>query len=689
MENNTEETKVVKTVCMLCFMVCGINAHVKNGKIIKVEGMKEHAATKGVVCPRGIHFPDYVYAPDRLKYPMIKGEDGVMKRVSWDEALDTVAAKLQKIKDEYGAHAIAGSVGSIGAEDILISAFAQRFRGAIGTPNFFSVEAHCFRCRIMGRLFTFGNYPISDIDHSDLLILWGKNPDASEPPVGARIHAAVDKGLKIIAIDPIKTRLAKRGLHVSIRPGTDAALALSMIHVIISEGLYNKEFVEKYTVGFDKLSEHVKKYPPEKVSKICDVATADIYMIARMFAGSSRASIHQGIASLDQHINGFQTCRAISILQAITGNFASPGGWNATQLLRMTDLRIPVDEKPIGAEEYPIFHAFWGRTAPYGQQMLLPETILTEKPYPIKAMIVSGGNPVASWPDAKKLREAFKKLDLLVVTELFMTETAKLADVVLPVCSTAETLGLAYNYGLTMGIPYVLLSRKLIEPIGECKPVWWIYAELGRKMGFVNEFPWKTDKEVVDHMLSPSGLSVDKLEETPEGVFFAEKIYGMEKTRLHTPTGKIELYSQALEEMGQAPLPDHIEPTQSPVRNPELNKKYPLILVTGVRTTEYTNWQFRNIPQLRRLGPNPVAWINPSTGRQYGIVDGARISIETRHAEIQAMVQFTDDMKPGVLGVQHGWEYELNPNTLNELDDRDPVTGYSEFRNIACRIKMV
>lgn len=684
-----EETTVIKTVCMLCFMVCGINAHVKNGKLVKVEGMGEHAATKGVVCPRGNHLPDYVYAPDRLKYPMIRGKDGVLKRATWDEALDTIADKLEKIKTEFGAHAISASIGSIGAEDILISAFAQRFRGALGTPNFFSVEAHCFRSRIMARLFTFGGYPTSDIDHSDLIILWGKNPDASEPPVGARLHQAIDQGMRVIVIDPINTPFAKRGMHVPLRPGTDAALALAMIHVIISEDLYDKEFVDNLTLGFDKLAAHVKKYTPEKVSEICGISAEDIYMISRAFADAERASIKQGIASIDQHVNGFQTGRALAILQAITGNFAKPGGWVPTPLLRMSDLRIPVEEKPIGAEEFPIFHSFWGRTAPYGQQMLLPQTILTEKPYPIKAMLVSGGNPVASWPDAKKLREAFRKLDLLVVTELFMTETARLADIVLPVCSTVETLGLAYNYALTMGIPYVLLSRKLIDPIGECKPVWWIYAELGRRMGFEEYFPWQTDKEVVDHMLAPSGLSVDKLEETPEGVFFAEKKYGMSNIRFHTPTGKVELYSEALRELGEAPLPEHVEPTQSPVRNPMLTKKYPLILVTGVRTKEYTNYQFRNIPQLRKLGQDPLAWINPATGSKYGIEDGAMTSIETRNGKVTARMKLTEDMMQGVVGIQHGWEFELNPNTLNELDDRDPVTGYSEFRNIACRVEAV
>ncbi len=689
MENQAEETKVVKTVCMLCFMVCGIKAHVKNGKLVKVEGNPDHAATKGVICPRGVHLPDYVYAPDRLKYPMIKDKDGAFKRVTWDKALDTIASKLQKIKDDHGARAVAASIGSIGAEDILISAFAQRWRGAFGTPNFFSVESHCFRCRIMSRLFTFGNYPISDIDHSDLLLLWGKNPDGSEPPVGARIHKMIDDGMKVITIDPLKTRVAKRGIHIPIRPGTDAALALAMIHVIISEGLYDKDFIEKSTLGFDKLTEHVKNYPPEKVSDICGIPTPDIYMISRMFAGAERASIHQGIASMDQHINGFQTCRALAILQAITGNFANQGGWGPTQLLRMSDLRIPVEEKPIGADEFPIFHSFWGKTAPYGQQMLLADQILTEKPYPVKAMLVSGGNPVASWPDVKRFRKAFAKLDLLVVSDLFMTETAKMADIVLPVCSTAETLGLAHNYGLTMGIPLVTLDKKLIEPIGECKPDWWIYAELGRKMGFAEKFPWKTDKEVVDYMLKPSGLSVDELEKNPDGVFHSEKRYGMENVRLHTPSKKIELYSESLKEMGQAPLPDYVAPTQSPSRNPKLNEKYPLVLVTGIRTPEYTNYQFRNIPKLRRLRQEPFAWVNPVTGKKHGLMDGAMVRIETRNAEIQAKVEFMDDMLAGVVGVQHGWEYELNPNLLNEVDDLDPVTGYAEFRNIACRIEMV
>ena len=671
-------------------MVCGLNAYVKDGKLIRVDGMDEHAATKGILCPRGWHLPDYVYSPDRIQYPMIRDKNGNCKRASWDEALDTIASRLQGFKDEYGARSVAVSVGSIGAENILISAFAQRWRAAFGTPNFFSIEAHCFRARIMARLFTFGTYPLSDPDNADCIVLWGHNPDASEPPVAARLHKLLDEGkIKILCIDPNQIPLAKRGLHVQIRPGTDCALALAMMNVIIAEELYDKEFVDKYTTGFNKLVEHVKGYTPEKVSEICGIPAADIYNISRIFAGAQSACIEQGINTLDQHINGFQNSRALAILQAITGNYNKAGAWCVNPFMRLSDLRLPVDEKPLGAEEYPVFHSFWRMTSPYGQQMVLPDVILSEKPYPIKAMIVSAGNPVAAWPNSKKLVKAFKKLDMLVVMDLFMSETAELADIVLPVCSSVETLGLAYNYALTMGIPFAMLSKKLIEPIGESKPDWWIYSELGRKMGYGEYFPWKTDEEVVEHMLEPSGLTMRQLMEGhPEGVMFGKRHYEMPE-KIRTPSGKIELYSQSLADFGEDPIPVYKEPSQSPISKPELAKEFPYILVTGVRIPEYTHWQMRHIPQLRQLAPDPIAWVHPNTAQDSGIVDGEMIFVETQAGQIKIKASVTEDLRPGVVSLTHGWEAELNANNLIELEPRDSVTGYAEFRNLACRIKRV
>jgi len=676
-----------KTVCMLCFQVCGINAYVEGGKLVKVEPMPEHPFSRGVLCPRGQCLADYVYSPDRLESPM-KRKNGDWSRISWDEALDTIATKLQHLKKGHGAHSVAVSVGSIGAENIAISAFAQRWRGAFGTPNFFSIEAHCFRARIMARLLTFGTYPLEDPDNSDCILLWGHNPDTSEPPLAARIHKALGRGLKLIVIDPKRIPLAQKGKHIQLRPGTDCALALAMMSVIIDENLYDKEFVEKYTFGFDKLVEHIKEYTPEKVAEICEVSADDITEISRIFAGAEGASIIQGINSLDQHINGFQNSRALAILHGITGNYDRPGAWCTNPFMRLTDLRLPVEEEPIGATEHPLFRSLWGMTSPYGQQMLLPDVILTEKPYPIKAMIVSGGNPVASWPNSEKLKKAFQKLDLLVVMDLFMTETAKLAHIVLPACSSLEMAGLAYNYGLTSGMPFVMLSRKIIERQGESWPDWKFYTELGRKMGYGEHFPWNTDEEVVRHFLHASKVTLEQLEEHPEGIWFGERCYDITAPKqIKTPTRKIELYSQTLADAGHDPIPIHKEPTQSAVQSPELAKEYPLILITGARMQEYTHWQMRHVPELRKLAPDPVAEINPRTAADYGIGDGDTITVETKKGQIKIKAKTTADLTPEVVNVMHGWAEELNENILTDLEPRDPVTGYPELRALACRIR--
>ena len=277
-----------------------------------------------------------------------------------------------------------------------------------------------------------------------------------------------------------------------------------------------------------------------------------------------------------------------------------------------------------------------------------------------------------------------------MVADLFMTDTAKLAHVVLPVCSSLETLGLAYNYGLTMGIPFMMLSRKVIEPIGESKPDWWIYSQLGRRMGLGEYFPWESDEEVVAHMLKPSGMTLEQLagEECEEcgGFMFGKRAYEPPE-KFRTPTGKIELYSESLAEMGQDPLPVHKEPTQSPICQPSLLKDFPYILVTGVRIPEYTNWQMKNIAGLRRLAPDPVAWIHPSTAAESGVADGGMMTVETKRGAITVKASVTEDMREGVVSLSHAWEGEANANILVELEPRDPVTGYSEFRNVACGIR--
>ena len=680
--------KTIKSDCILCINSCGITATVEDGKLVKVEGLEEHGVSKGYICPRGEALVEYVYSPERLQYPM-KKVDGTWQRISWDEALDTIADKLTKLKAEHGARALAVYSGSLGTENIELAGFAQRFRGIYGTPNLLSVEGNCFRSRIMARQITFGGYPIEEPWKSKCIIVWGQNMDNSRQTIAKKVYDAIDAGTleTVIVIDPKRIPMADKGIHLKIRPGTDTALMLAMMHVIIGEGLYDKEFVESDTIGFDKLAEHVKQYTPEKVEKITWVPADDIRKIARLFAAAKPAANVPGTCSIDQHINGFQGNRAMALLQIITGNVNIPGTWVTLPFIRLGDLRVPEVDEPIGAEDHPLFRRFWGRTSPYGQQMLFADAVLSGKPYPLKALIVNGGNPAITLPDSRRVQEAMKKLDFMVVMDPFMTPTAELADIVLPACTFMEKRGVGYVYGVNTGIPYALLRKKVIEPIGESWADWKIWTELARRMGYGEHFPWNTEEEVIDFFLKPSGLTREQLEkEHPEGVFYIDDDKKYLTGDYKTPSGKIEIYSETLKENGYDPLPVFIEPTQSPQSSPKLAREYPLILTTGSRIPQYTHSQLRNIPSLRKEAPEPLAEMNPETAARYGVADGYMMIIETPKDHITMKVQTSEDLHPGIVSIPHGWS-EANANLLTSLDARDPVTGYTEMKALLCRVR--
>jgi anaerobic selenocysteine-containing dehydrogenase len=687
MEDHMSDVQIIKTDCALCVNCCGINAHVKQGNLIKVEGMQEHPVNRGGLCPKGEKLIEYVYSAERLKYPM-RRENGTWKRISWDEALDTIATKLGEIKEEYGARALAVYCGSVGVEHLEAAFFAQRFRGVYGTPNFLSVESGCFRQRILTRQMTFGRYITEDVEKAKCIILWGHNPDTSRWIVAEWVREALERGAKLIVVDPKRIPLAKEGLHLQVRPGTDCALALAMLNVIISEDLYDREFVEEWTVGFDKLREHVEQYTPEKVEEITWVPAAEIKKAARIFATHKGASIVQGTCTLDRQINDVQNSRVLAILQTVTGNIEVPGGWVANRIIPLTDLRVPTEEKPIGTKEYPLHNELWGRIAAFGHAMVLPDVVLTEKPYPIKALIVTAGNPAMTMPDSNAYRQALEKLDLVVTIDLFMSETVELSDIVLPASSFLEQTGIGgYPIGLMHGISYMMLRRKVIEPIGESLPDWKIWSELGRKMGYGEYFPWNTDEEMVEHLLAPSKITMKQLEDHPEGILYAPKGYDLyKKIGFKTPSKKIEIFSETLQQAGFDPIPTHIEPTRSPVRTPDLAKEYPLIMITGARITEYIHSQLRNIPEIRRLAPEPLAEIHPNTAAKYGIGDGQNMVVETMEGSLTIKASLTEDLAPQVISLPHGWA-EANVNELTSKEFRDPILGCPEDKGLLCKIK--
>lgn len=428
------KTKKVYSGCTLCYHSCGKEVTVHEGKVVDVTGQKSHPLNQGFLCPKGRATIEHIYHPDRLRYPLKRNGDG-FKQISWDQALDEIAGKLRSLKDKYGPSVLGFFCGSVGVENFEMVALTQRFKAAMGSANYFSVESICYRMRIRCRQITFGSYPVEELN-SNLYVLWGHNPAASDFPLAMAIKKNRLKGAKVIVIDPKRIAIADQSdMYLKIRPGTDGALALALMHVIVNEKLYDAEFVEKWTLGFDQLVPHVQRYTPEWAEKITWIPAEDIRRLARFFATTKGAAIYQGTCTQDQQANGTQTNRAIAILQTIVGGINVPGGWVLSPRLKMKNIGLPVEKgQPLGTDKYPLFYELWGRTSPYGIVSMVPESI----PEKLKSFMVLGGNPIVTMPDANAFKEAFRKLDLLVVYEQFHTDTTKLAHYVLPATSHLE-----------------------------------------------------------------------------------------------------------------------------------------------------------------------------------------------------------------------------------------------------------
>jgi anaerobic selenocysteine-containing dehydrogenase len=678
-----KERKVILTDCTLCYHSCGTKVTVEDGVAVKVEGLESHPLNKGKLCPKGEVALQNIYDPTRLKYPM-KRINGGFERITWDQALTEIANKLQDLKKKFGPGMLGVFSGSIGVENLEMVGLTQRFKAAFGSPNFFSVESICYRMRIRTRQITFGKYPTEELN-SNLYILWGHNPEESDFPLQLAIEENLKKGAKLVVIDPKKIPLADRAeMYLRIRPGTDGAMALAMINVIVDEKLYDREFIEKYTFGFDKLVPHIQKFTPEWAEKITWVHADDIRKLARLFAKTKGTGIYQGTCTQDQTANGTQNSRLFSILQTITGNINVSGGWVISPRLKLGNVGLEVEGEPLGADQYPLFYEVWGRKSPYGVVTCVPECV----PEKIKAFLVIGGNPILSMPDSNAFRTAFRKLDLLVVHDLFMTETAELAHYVLPACSHLEKWGLAYTYNVCHCLPYLMLRKKAIEPYYESYSEWRFFTELSIKIGMGDRFPWKSEEELVAFELAPTGLSFEQLlKEKPEGAYYQVKQYGMGEGKFSTPTKKIEIYSEALERVGFDPLPTYTEPERSPLSSPRLLEKYPLILSTGYRNLYYTHGQFRRIKSLIEKNPEPGAEIGPQTALQYGIRDGDAILIETNRGTVRMDARVNERISEGVVLVPHGWPREANANLLTDTMCREAIMGYPQMKSLLCAIR--
>ncbi|MDL2274605.1 molybdopterin-dependent oxidoreductase [Desulfosarcina sp. OttesenSCG-928-G10] len=687
----TDNAKKTYSGCVLCYHSCGVEVDVADGKVVGVQGQASHPLNKGYLCPKGRATIEHIYHPSRLRHPLKKDGTG-FKEISWDQALDEIGDQLKTIKSKYGPEALGFFCGSVGVENFEMVALTHRFRAAYGSPNYFSVESICYRMRIRCRQMTFGKYPVEELN-SNLYVLWGHNPNESDFPLRLAITQNLRKGAKLVVIDPKRIKLAdKAEMYLKIRPGTDGALALAMIHVIITEGLQDQDFIDKWTIGFDKLVPHIQPYTPEWAEKITWVPADDIRKLARMFATTKGAAIYQGTCTQDQQANGTQTNRAISILQTIVGGINVPGGWVLSPRLALKNIFLPTasDEAPLGTDKYPLFYKLWGRTSPYGIVSMVPENI----PDKLKGFLVLGGNPIVTMPDTNAFREAFKRLPLLVVYEQFMTDTAALAHYILPATSHLEGWSIAYNYNVCHCLPYLMIREQAIEPVGESRSVLDLYKGLCDRLNMSEVFPWPDEKELVKDLLQPCELNFEHLsQKKPEGDFYQEKEYETTSDMWRTPSGKIEIYCEALAEVGFDPLPTYLEPEKSPQGKKwaELGKKYPLILSTGQRDLFYTASQMHHIDDLHRRRPSAIAEMSSQTAKTYGITHGEEVYVETDRGQARMRAWVDDRVADGVVLVPHGWQGDGNCNQLTDCreESREPIMGYPTWKSQLCAVRPV
>lgn len=706
-ETGTSGSQILKSVCRSCHGGCGVDLHVSDGRLTKVVGDRNSPLNKGRLCPIGTNTLDLVYHPDRLKHPLRRtGERGGGKweRISWDEALDEIAKRLQAIKDSHGAEAIALGTGT-GRHHIR---WVSRFGHALGTPNWCEPGfAQCFHPRVNTTMLTFGDFPVCDFTGAtapECIVYWGHNPLNSGPDGETRfdVREALSSNPKVIVIDPRCTELAKRAdIWLQLRPGTDDALALAMLHTVIEEKLYDADFVEKWTVGFDALAKRVKDYSPEWAAPITWVPAEKIRAAARLYAQTKPSMMEWGCA-IEHTPNCIQTVRAISMLPALTGNIDVPGGWvfGMKGLGRfpslIENLSPEMNAKRLGADRFKLL-AGEGADLPAAHIPTLLQAMREGVPYPVKAFLIFGNNTLTTYANAKEAYEALLKLDLLVVADLFMTPTAELADIVLPAASWPELTELA---GLPTVAANVILAQQKSVQIGECKSDEEIFIELARKMNL--PAGQESLEEVLESQLRSGGSGKTFAELAKTG--FYKMPFKYEKYKeggFKTPSGKIELYASRLEAMGYDPLPYYEEPPESPISTPEVANDFPLVLTTGARIPYFFNSEHRQLRRLRKAHPDPLVEIHPDTADPLGIKNGDWVWIETLRGKIQQRAKVTTDVDPKVVHVEHGWWFpeeegpehgvwKSNANMLTRNGPPyDPAMGTYHLRGLLCRIAPV
>jgi anaerobic selenocysteine-containing dehydrogenase len=706
-----QEEKIVKTFCFSCRGGCGVQLHIKNNEIIRVEGDPDHPVSKGTLCPKGLAVKQLTHHPDKLKYPLKrigKRGEGKWERITWDQAFNEIATRFLEIKNKYGAEAIVSGIGT----GRIHNDWSARFCNHLGTPNANDPMQFCMGPRCVAGYLTFG-LPAPLEPHynaTKCLVAWGRNEIHSHPSLGRYIFDAVERGAKLIVVDPRCTKLASRAdIWLQVRPGGDSALALAWMNVIITEGLIDKEFVEKWTYGYDKLKEHIKQYTPEWAEPLSWIPAPKIREAARLYASTKPACIAPGVA-VEMQFNSWQAQRMMYMMAALTGNIDIPGGnilWVPPLggfFLNCDNDVLPKEQRAKALEGGAKLNGGhdWGPPNFVLEGPPLWDAITTGKPYPVKAIMWMAHNPMVGLPNTKAVKEALEKVEFLVVGDFFLTPTAEMADIVLPNATWPErdevgwfTTPLEHAQFWDKDAFAVFPWVKAVQ-VGETKSELEVYNELAKRMKLTGF--WEKKEDAFDMLLKPTGLTWEEFKK--HGTLRQDQIWRKyEHGMFHTPSGKFEFYSDRVKELGYPPMPEYLEGPESPFSTTTLHQSYPLVLTTGARLPMFYHTDQRNIPWLRECYPEPLVDIHPDTAEKYGIQAGDWVWIETKRGRVKQKANITLKIDPRVIqavrwwypeksGPDHGiWESSINIVTLDS--PYDPAMGSPTMRGLLCKIYKV
>jgi anaerobic selenocysteine-containing dehydrogenase len=703
------KTRIIRSACRSCHGVCQVFVHLEGDRVVKVTGDPDSPTSRGYLCPKGKAAPEMLYHPDRLAYPLrragVRGENK-WKRVSWEEALSEMVEKFTQIKQESGAEFLAMGQGTGRPH----TEWTRRFAYAFGTPNFVSAAHICYLPRVISSTLTLGRLPVCDIygfggEKPACILIWGCNithSGAADGMCGGMLQRALREAQKVIVVDPRRIGPAETADHwLQLRPGTDGALALAMINTIIAEDLVDHNFVDNYTTGYDKLVEHVRNFTPEWAEPIARVKAANIRAAARTYATNSPACLQWG-NGIDMSVCSFHTGRSLLLLMGITGNIDRPGGnvlWVPPAKVKPKSMLINRDQigeqflppgqkkRMIAADKFPF--------SPHTHTPTFWESVITGQPYRVRGLWIIGSNPLVTATQGMKIERALKeRLEFTVVSDIFMTPTAQLADLVLPAATWLEQDDVVFFHKI-----WCVIARKKLAQFAEARDDRDMIFDLAHRLGLYKAFPWNDSAEYLDWILEDTGLNFEQFCE--RGILMGEMRYRKYQTEgFQTPTGKFEISSSVMKAMGLSPLPLFREPPLSSASTPELAKEFPLILISGTKIRNFFHSELRQIKSLRHDNPDPLVEIHPITASSLGIREGDWVWIESPLSRVKMRAKLFEGIAPDVVNAQHGWwfpeekpsEYgwkRSNVNLLYGHSQFDPENGSEPLKSYLCRVYKV